>query len=120
MRIAERLCAVCLLLLLGACYGSNARYAGPGCLAYLYPSTAGFAPMPVRGGTSEFAPEWQERVVAVRVIYGTFRLYSERDYHGFIGDYQAPSEMYLTPSKKIGSVLCTSPEPPPPPPQPGT
>jgi len=88
------------------------KYAGPGCLIHLFtlPNLGGFA-LPVVKDTPELADAWHV-VASARVIYGTWRLFAERDYKGFMGDYTAPADVaLLTPSAHLGSLQCIKPEP---------
>ena len=88
------------------------KYAGPGCLIHLFmaPSLQGAA-LPVVKDTPEVAEAWHVASSA-RVIYGTWRLFSERDYKGFMGDYTAPADVpLLMPPGHLGSLQCIKPEP---------
>ena len=82
-------------------------YKGPGCRIELFklPGFRGLE-LPVVTDTPELTDEWHD-IASVRVIYGTWRLYTERDYKGFMGDYQAPSFVsLLLPSGHLGSLQC--------------
>jgi hypothetical protein len=90
-------------------------YAGPGCLLYIYPN-AGLrgAPLPIRGDTSLLADPWRHLANSVRVVYGTWRLYSEPEFEGFMGDFVAPAVVpLLAPDKHLGSLKCLEPAPDP-------
>ena len=82
-------------------------YKGPGCRIELFklPGLQGLE-LPVVTDTPELTEDWHD-IASVRVIYGTWRLYTERDYKGFMGDYQAPSLVsLLLPSGHLGSLQC--------------
>lgn len=90
-------------------------YAGPGCLLYIYPS-AGLsgAPLPIRSDTEQLAEPWRHLANSVRVVYGTWRLYSEPEFEGFMGDFVGPSSVpQLAPDKQLGSLQCLEPAPDP-------
>ena len=91
---------------------------GPGCLIHLYtlPGLQGYG-IPVMKDTKELAPGWHDQVSSAKVIYGTWRLFADPDFQGFMGDYKAPADLpYLMPSRQLDSLRCLEPEPPPPPP----
>jgi hypothetical protein len=108
-----------LALSLGGCFlGSHAnfgeehKYAGPGCLIELFtlPALQGAA-LPVVRDTPELAEPWHA-VKSARVIYGTWRLFADRDYKGFMGDYAAPADVpLLLPADHLGSLQCIKVEP---------
>jgi len=109
-------CAVGLALTTSACAPRFVTYTGPGCLLYIFPRPAlQGTPLPVMGDTEDLASAWQETSASAKVVYGTWRLYADSGFSGFMGDYRAPAEIpSLTPMKKIGSLLCVAPEAPPP------
>jgi hypothetical protein len=88
---------------------------GPGCLIHIYtlPNLQGYG-LPIVRDTPELAAAWHDRAASARVIYGTWRLFADIDYKGFMGDYKAPSEvLQLIPSYELDSLKCIAPEPPP-------
>jgi hypothetical protein len=90
-------------------------YSGPGCLIYIYPN-ADFkgTPLPIRGDTVQLADPWQHLASSARVVYGSWRLYSEPEFVGFMGDYKAPADLRLLPiDRHLGSLQCTEPAPEP-------
>ena len=92
----------------------------PGCLIHIYtlPGFQGYG-IPVMKDTKELAPAWHDRVSSAKVIYGTWRLFADPDFQGFMGDYSAPADIpSLIPSRQLDSLKCLAPEPPPPPPPP--
>src|SRR5215472_10615100 len=112
-------CIVALGLVVStpACTPTAPQYTGPGCLLYLYP-LPGLAgnPLPVRGDTSDITATWHETAASAKVIYGTWRLFSEPTFVGFAGDYKAPIDLVqFRPPFKVGSLKCIHVEPPPPP-----
>lgn len=98
-----------------ACTPTAPPYAGPGCLMYLYPlpRLAGI-PLPVRGDTPDITPMWHETAASAKVVYGTWRLFSDPGFEGFAGDYKAPTDVEFGRPQKIGSLTCTQLEPSPP------
>jgi hypothetical protein len=107
-----------LALSAAACRSGPPEYTGPGCLIYVYslPDLQGYA-LPVRESTSELSEAWSKSAASARVVYGTWRLYSQPTYEGFMGDFKAPTNiMRLEPPHRLGSLACLTPEPPPPPP----
>lgn len=99
-----------------ACAPTAPQYTGPGCLLYLYafPGLAG-NPLPVRGDTTDITSVWHETAASAKVVYGTWRFYSEPTFVGFAGDYKAPTDLaQLRPPFKIGSLKCIHLEPPAP------
>src|SRR4051794_7757513 len=64
----------------------------PGCLIHIYtgPNLTGSG-IPVARDTPEFAPEWRDTFTSVRVIWGTWRLFSSPNYADFMGDYSSPA-----------------------------
>lgn len=108
--------AIGIALTAGACAPTypEHKYSGPGCLIHLFtlPNLRG-APLPVVKDTPEVAEAWHDAQSA-RVIYGTWRLFTERDYKGFMGDYTAPADVFnLTPPGHLGSLQCLKPAPEP-------
>jgi hypothetical protein len=105
--------AVALAISSTACTRRPEAYAGPGCLIYLYPrSTWEGLPLPVRGDVPELAAAWNDKAASAKVVYGTWRLYANPDFNGFMGDYKAPADIaQFTPVEKIGSLRCVLPEP---------
>jgi hypothetical protein len=90
-------------------------YAGPGCLLNIYPNpNLKGAPLPIRGDTALLADPWRHLANSVQVVYGSWRLYSEPEFEGFMGDYVAPTNvMQLAPDKHLGSLRCLEPAPDP-------
>jgi hypothetical protein len=91
------------------------EYSGPGCLLYIYsnPNLLG-APLPIRGDTEQLADPWPHLASSVKVVYGTWRLYSEPEFEGFMGDYVAPANVVrLAPDHHLGSLQCLQPAPEP-------
>ncbi len=110
-------CAVGLVLTTSACGPRFVSYNGPGCLLYLFsrPALQGVA-LPVMGDTEDLAAKWQETAASARIVFGSWRLYSEPEFGGFMGDYKAPAEIpSFAPVKNVGSLRCVALEPPPPP-----
>jgi hypothetical protein len=109
-----------LALSAAACARSGPpEYTGPGCLIYVYslPNLQGYA-LPIRDNTSELSDIWSKSAASARVVYGTWRLYSQANYEGFMGDFKAPTAiMRLEPVHQLGSLACLMAEPPPPPPR---
>lgn len=110
-------CAIALGLaaLAGGCSGPHS-YTGPGCLVYLYdlPDMKGVA-LPVRADTDDLSAAWQHQAMSAKVVYGTWRFFSQPVFTGFMGDYQAPAEIpQLAPGHPIGSLQCLLPAPEPP------
>lgn len=95
-----------------ACTPGPSAYAGPGCLLYLYPlpRLAG-APLPVMGDASDITSAWHETAASAKVVYGTWRLYSDPSFTGFAGDYKAPQDVEFGRPVKIGSLSCVELEP---------
>jgi hypothetical protein len=89
-------------------------YTGPGCLAFLNPKLA-VAPIPVVTDASDLAARWRDAIASAKIVYGTWRFYSEPNFEGFMGDYKAPVDIVsFDLEKKIGSLRCIQPEPAPP------
>jgi hypothetical protein len=106
---------IAVLLGTGACTPSRYLYTGPGCLIQIYtlPNAQGSA-LPVVRDTPELAEAWRS-AASVQVIYGTWRLFADQDYKGFMGDYRAPAVVpFLRPTAHLGSLQCIKPEPAPP------
>jgi hypothetical protein len=102
--------------LTGACVSRPQSYSGPGCLVDLYslPALRGVA-LPVRGDTEDLASAWHDTAVSAKVVFGTWRFYSNADFTGFSGDYVAPADIpSFGPVTKLGSLRCLAPAPPPP------
>lgn len=93
-------------------YGEEHKYAGPGCLIELFTLPRLQGPvLPVVRDTPELADPWHA-VKSGRVIYGTWRLFTDRDYKGFMGDFVAPAEVpFLLPADHLGSLQCLKVEP---------
>ena len=113
--VAKSVMAIGIMLLTADCtgprYGGNS---GPGCLIQIYsqPAERGYV-LPVVQDPPELAAPWHDAAASAKVIYGTWRLFAESDYKGFIGDYKAPADVSLKmPALKLGSLRCTAPEPP--------
>ncbi len=89
-----------------------------GCLIHIYtmPYLQGYG-LPVIRDTKELAPAWHDQISSAKVIYGTWRLFADPDFKGFMGDYKAPADIVqLVPARQLDSLQCIAPEPPPPPP----
>lgn len=113
-------CALAISVALGtaACVPRPPITPSPGCLIQIYtsPNLQGYG-LPVREDTPELATAWNNIASSARVIYGTWRLFADTDYKGFMGDYKAPADIpQLIPGRKLSSLRCIMPEPPPPPP----
>jgi hypothetical protein len=99
-----------------ACVNPVTTYTGPGCLIHIYtlPNLEGNG-LPVVMDTPELATAWHNKAVSAKVIYGTWRLFSDSDYKGFMGDYKAPTDIVqLMPTRELGSLKCMAREPSPP------
>ena len=109
--------AIGLAAIAAGCTPTAQPYTGLGCLMYLYPlhGLAG-TPLPVRADTTDTTLTWHEAAASAKIIYGTWRLFSEPTFVGFAGDYKAPVDVEFRPPLKIGSLKCIQLEPPPPPP----
>jgi Beta/Gamma crystallin len=100
-----------------ACVYTPPRYTGPGCLVHIYtlPNLQGYE-LPIVKGTPELNATWHKMAASAKVIYGTWRLFSDADYKGFMGDYKAPTDiLQLMPARELSSLQCIEPEPSPPP-----
>lgn len=87
----------------------------PGCLIHIYtlPNLQGYG-LPIVRDTPELAAAWHNKAASARVIYGTWRLFADVDYKGFMGDYKAPAEVVqLTPAYELDSLKCIAAEPAP-------
>ncbi|HJU19511.1 MAG TPA: beta/gamma crystallin-related protein [Stellaceae bacterium] len=85
---------------------------------YALPNLRGYA-LPVRDDTAELSSEWSKSAASAQVVYGTWRLYTQPNYQGFMGDFRAHTDiMRLKPLHQLGSLECIMAEPPPPPPPP--
>jgi hypothetical protein len=116
MRLRIGTCWVSLigLTVLAGCTPTAQTYTGPGCLLYLYPlpGLAG-SPLPVRADTIDIASTWHETAASAKVVYGTWRFFSEPTFVGFAGDYKAPTDrVEFRQPLKIGSLKCIQLEPP--------
>jgi hypothetical protein len=99
-----------------ACSGPPNLYTGPGCRIDLYslPNLQGYG-IPVVRDTPELAEAWRDTAASARVIYGTWRLFTDPDYKGFMGDYTAPAVVpELRPARQLESLRCIRREPWPP------
>ncbi|HTV90783.1 MAG TPA: beta/gamma crystallin-related protein [Stellaceae bacterium] len=97
---------------LGACGGPKS-YTGPGCLIYVYglPDMKGYA-LPIREDSERLAEPWPHLAASAKVVYGTWRLYSEPEFAGAMGDYKAPADIVeLAPDHHLGSLQCLEPAP---------
>jgi Beta/Gamma crystallin len=106
--------ALGLASLTGAC-GGPMSYNGPGCLIYIYaqPDMKGYG-LSIRGDTEQLADPWPHLAASAKVVYGTWRLYSDPEFTGFMGDYKAPLDVRdLTPDHHLGSLQCVEPAPEP-------
>ena len=86
---------------------------GPGCLIHIYtlPNLQGNG-IPVIRDTPELTAAWRAKVSSARVIYGTWRLFTDPEYKGFMGDYKAPVDvLQLVPARQLDSLKCLMPEP---------
>lgn len=91
-------------------------YTGPGCRIDLYtlPQLRGYG-VPVVRDTPELAEAWRNTASSASVIYGTWRLFTDPDYKGFMGDYTAPAIIPdLRPARELESLRCIQREPWPP------
>ena len=105
--------AIGLLFCTNAC--SPPLYTSPGCRLDIYTlsNLQGYG-LSITKDTPEFADVWRKTASSVKVIYGTWRLYTDHDYKGFMGDYTAPADILeLRPARELESVQCIRPEPPP-------
>ncbi|HTT81674.1 MAG TPA: beta/gamma crystallin-related protein [Stellaceae bacterium] len=110
--------ALGLAALTGGCSGPHS-YTGAGCLIYLYsqPDMTGSA-LPIRADTDDLSKAWEQHAMSAKVVYGTWRLFSQSVFTGFMGDYKAPAEIpRLTPDHGLGSLECLEPAPEPKPPR---
>src|SRR5258706_10990875 len=116
--VMSSIVAIGLAFLMSGCSQPAKPYTGPGCLLYLYPLPGlGGIPLPVRADTADVASAWHEKASSVKVVYGTWRLFTEPTFTGFVGDYKAPiDDVEFAPPVKLGSLKCTQLEPGPPPP----
>jgi hypothetical protein len=110
-------CAIALGLaaLTGGCDTPH-TYTGPGCLVYLYslPDMTGYS-LPIRADTDDLSKAWEQHAMSAKVVYGTWRLYSQPLFTGFMGDYKAPATIpQLAPERQLGSLQCLEPAPEPP------
>jgi hypothetical protein len=99
--------------------GPASVYSGPGCLIYInsLPNLQGNT-LPVVRDTQDLAAAWHDTAASAKVIYGTWRLFTNADFKGFMGDYKAPADIpQLTPAHQLGSLKCITPEPGPPAPR---
>ena len=102
-----------------ACAPPAQVYTGPGCLIYVYsfPNLQGNV-LPIVRDTQDVASQWHDIAASAKVIYGTWRLYTNAEFKGFMGDYRAPADvLQLTPARQLGSLRCLAPEPAPPAPR---
>lgn len=91
-------------------------YNGPGCRIDIYtlPNLQGLG-LPIVRDTPELAEEWRNTASSARVIYGTWRLFTDPDYKGFMGDYTAPAIVsQVVPARELESLKCIKREPWPP------
>lgn len=109
--------AISIAFCTAACVSPAAtNYPGPGCLIHIYtlPNLQGYG-LPVVRDTPELAAAWHNMAASARVIYGTWRLFTDPDYKGFMGDYKAPADIpQLIPTHELDSLKCIVPEPGPP------
>src|SRR6266699_2757650 len=107
--------AIGVALSTAACAPQANIYAGPGCLIHLFtlPNLQGNG-LPAVNDTPDLAAAWHNAAASARVIYGTWRLFAEPDYKGFMGDYRAPADVpQLVPPRALNSLRCIRPEPAP-------
>jgi beta/gamma crystallin len=116
----KRVCALFTALLASAlCLqgcSSPSVYAGPGCRIDLYtsPYLQGYG-LPIVRDTPELSEAWRNTASSARVIYGTWRLFTDPDYKGFMGDYSAPAVVpELRPARELESLRCVKRQPWPP------
>jgi hypothetical protein len=106
--------AIGLVISVSGC-GYRVRDPGPGCLIYIYPlpDLKGGA-LPVSGDTTDVATVWRGPIGSAQMIYGTWRLYTDPFYIGFLGDYKAPQDVvHFRLDAKLGSLKCLEPAPAP-------
>ncbi len=99
-----------------ACSPRPDLYTGPGCRIDIYtlPNLQGYG-IPVVRDTPELSEAWRNTASSARVIYGTWRLFTDPDYKGFMGDYTAPAVVpELRPARELESLRCIRREPWPP------
>ena len=119
MRIKIGLClvvAISIALCVGGCSSPAYDYRGPGCRIDIYtlPNLQGYG-LPIARDTPELAEAWRNTAASARVIYGTWRLFTDPDYKGFMGDYTAPADVLeLRPAHELESLRCIKREPWPP------
>jgi hypothetical protein len=99
------------------CYGAPpvVADAAPRCAIWLYtlPNLQGYV-LPVMKDTPEVAPAWHDMAQSAKVIAGTWRLFADANYTGFMGDYRAPADIpQLTPPREVDSLKCIAGEPAP-------
>jgi hypothetical protein len=97
-----------------ACSPPPNLYAGPGCRIDIYtlPNLQGWG-LPIVKDTPELTEAWRNTASSAKVIYGTWRLFTDTDYKGFMGDYAAPADVVeLRPARELQSLRCIRREPP--------
>ena len=105
-----------IALLVQACSPHPNLYAGPGCRIDIYtlPNLQGYG-LPVVRDTPELSEAWRNTASSAKVIYGTWRLFTDPNYTGFMGDYTAPAVVTdLRPARELESLRCIRREPWPP------
>jgi len=113
----QSIITIVVAILTTSCVGPTPP--SPGCRIQLYilPNLQGNE-LPIITSTPDLASEWNDVTVSAKVVYGTWRLFENPDYKGFMGDYKAPVDIpQLFPPRKLGSLSCIAPEPVPLPPQ---
>lgn len=113
--VTRSVLATGMVVMLSGCQYGPPRYAGPGCLIYVY-QFANFrgGAIPIAADTTDIATGWQSPVGSAKIFYGTWRLYTDPYYEGFMGDYAAPQEIaQMRPDTKLGSLKCIEPAPSP-------
>ena len=87
----------------------------PRCVIWLYtlPNLQGYV-LPVMRDTPELADSWHNAAASAKVLAGTWRLFANPNYTGFMGDYRAPADVpQLMPPRELDSLKCIAGEPPP-------
>jgi hypothetical protein len=105
-----------IAFLMPGCSPQPNLYTGPGCRIDLYtlPNLQGYG-IPVVRDTPELSEAWRNTASSAKVIYGTWRLFTDPEYKGFMGDYTAPAVVpQLRPARELESLRCIKREPWPP------
>src|SRR5205085_11935445 len=106
--------AIGLAIWVGSCSAPPRLYAGPGCRIDIYTSPGLQGPgISILTDTPEMAEIWRNAASSAKVVYGTWRLFADSYYKGFMGDYTAPAVVLeLRPTRELESLRCLVPEPP--------